>query len=96
MKEKGKELFKELKDYIKEENIIKTIKYKAEIIQANEEEGKVLDKVCRVLVLGEGKKVTNKAFEILMFGGKKNEEELSLKYNKVSRLDLSHMTTLEA
>lgn len=56
----------------------------------------MLDKVCRVLVLGEGKKVTNKAFEILMFGGKKNEEELSLKYNKVSRLDLSHMTTLEA
>ena len=33
---KGYSLLRELKEYIKEESIIKTIKYKAEIIKANE------------------------------------------------------------
>ena len=56
---KGYSLLSELKEYIKEESIIKTIQYKAEIIKANEEDGQILDKVCRVLVLGEGKKVYN-------------------------------------
>ena len=59
---KGYSLLRELKEYIKEESIIKTIKYKAEIIKANEEDGQVLDKVCRVLVLGEGKKAVSKVF----------------------------------
>ena len=59
---KGYSLLSELKEYIKEESIIKTIQYKAEIIKANEEDGQILDKVCRVLVLGEGKKVYNNIF----------------------------------
>ena len=49
---KGSSLLRELKEYIKEESIIKTIKYKAEIIKANEEDGQVLDKICNTLVLG--------------------------------------------
>ena len=62
IKSKGFLLFSELKDYIKEENIVKTIKRKAEIMKANREDGNVVDKVCRILVLGEGKKAVNKVF----------------------------------
>ena len=49
---KGLLLFKQLKDYVKEENIIKTIKKRAEIMKANQEDGSILDKVCKILVLG--------------------------------------------
>ena len=94
IKSKGLQLLSQLKDYMKEANIIKTIKYKAEILKANEEDGVVLDKVCRVLVLGQGKKAVDKVFKNLMFGAAKDEEDLTLKYNKEKRLDLSNMTTI--
>ena len=41
----------QFKQYREEMNIVRSIKYKAEIIMANKKKGKVLDKVCRVLVL---------------------------------------------
>jgi hypothetical protein len=50
--EKEAMLLREFKHYRQEKNIIETIKYKAEIIKAHEEEWKVLEKAVRVLVLG--------------------------------------------
>ena len=59
-------LVTQFKQYREEMNIVRSIKYKTEIIMANEEKGKVLDKVCRVLVLREGKKMVDHMFEALM------------------------------
>jgi Leucine-rich repeat (LRR) protein len=42
------------KEFRQEKNIIKTIKYKAEIIKTSKEEWTVLDRVCRTLVEGKG------------------------------------------
>ena len=42
----------EFKDWRDEKNLIKTIKYKAEIIKCSKEEWKVMNKVCKELVQG--------------------------------------------
>ena len=59
-------LMTQFMEYREEMNIVNSIKYKAEIIMANEDKGKILDKVCRVLVLREGKKIVDHMFEALM------------------------------
>ena len=65
---------------MQEENIIKTIKYKAEIIKADVKQWSSLDKICRLLVLGEQKK----------------QNEIALKYNKYKHLELSNMSKISA
>jgi hypothetical protein len=49
-------LLSDFKEYKQERSIVRSIKYKTEIIRANDYEGRVLDKVCRVLVCGEGRR----------------------------------------
>ena len=55
LKEEIPSFVEEFKEFRHEKNVIRTIKFKGEIIKANRTEGKVLDKVCRSLVLGEAK-----------------------------------------
>jgi hypothetical protein len=50
--EKENMLLREFKEFRQEKNIIKTIKYKAEILKSNKEEWRVLEKSVRLLVLG--------------------------------------------
>ena len=49
----------------------------------------MLDKVCRVLVLGEGKKVLNKVYDIFM--GQERQDGISLKCNEIKHLNLSNL-----
>jgi len=70
----------EFKEFRQEKNVIKTIKYKAEIIKANKEEWGVIDGVCKVLVLGDSKK----------------ENGHPLKYTKYKHLDLSNLKKITA
>jgi hypothetical protein len=44
------------KEFRQQKNIIKAIKFKAEIIKASEDEGITLDGVCNILALGESEK----------------------------------------
>ena len=76
---KVKILIRSFTEYRQEKKLIQTIQHKAEIIKANEEEGLVLDKVCRVLVLGEGGNDYDKLFQA--FGMVTDNKRLTLKYN---------------
>ena len=60
--------------------MVKTIKYKAEIIKCNKEEWKIIDKVCRLLALGE----------------KGKEKGMVMKYKKHKHLDLSNIKQITA
>ena len=45
-------LISEFIEFREEKNLIKTIKFKAENIEANGTSGKILDKVVKVLIMG--------------------------------------------
>ena len=48
-----------------------------------------MDKICKILVLGEGNKDFNKLFEAFGMGGNnQNKKKLSLKYIEVKSLSL--------
>jgi hypothetical protein len=51
--EKVVQLVNEFKEYRQEKQIIKSIKFKAEVIKATGSSGKVFDKVCRHMALGK-------------------------------------------
>ena len=55
--------------------MIKTIRFKTDIINANDVDGKVLDRVCTALVLGKEKK----------------NNEAVLKYKKYKSLNITHI-----
>jgi hypothetical protein len=51
-----KMLSDKFREFREQKNLIKSIKYKVEIIKANKNEGKTLDGICRTLALGESEK----------------------------------------
>jgi Leucine-rich repeat (LRR) protein len=80
MLERISKLLEEFREYRLEKNTIKSIKYKVEIIKANQEEERVVGNVIRALVVRDEME-------------KKQNEQL--KYKKYRHLDLSNLKCIE-
>lgn len=73
-------ILKEFISFREEKAVVKSIKYKAEIIKAGKNEWPVIDKVCQALVAVDGRK----------------SSQIHLKYNKYKCLDMSALKELKA